>query len=100
MQKLYVQAFIGLGLVFLFMVYPGLVLAADTTVNPSPLTAAYTAGEWALDKLKDKPKNTFHSPERQARFDRWAKEDWIKDDPNACMWDRNWIYKNYKEACK
>jgi hypothetical protein len=82
------------------MVYPALVLAADSSINPNPLTVAYTAGEWMVDKLKDKPKVSMHSTERQAKFDKWLKEDWIKDDPYACMWDRNWITKYNKDVCK
>ena len=73
--------------------------AADTGFNPNPITAVYTAGEWVVDKITTKPKPSFHSPERQAKFDRWSKEDWIKDDPYACMWDRNWIRKYKQDVC-
>jgi hypothetical protein len=74
--------------------------AADSGINPSPLTAIYTAGEWVVDKIKDQPNPGFHLKERQAKFDRWAKEDWIKDDAYACMWERDWIRKYNKDVCK
>ena len=59
----------------------------------------WTAGEWVVNKVTTKPKPSFHSPERQARFDKWSKEDWLKDDPYACMWDRNWIRKYKQDVC-
>ena len=88
-------------LVVLLLGYPAIVVAdvvADT-INPTPFTAVYSAGEWIVNKISAKPKPSFHSLERQARFDKWSKEDWIKDDPYACMWDRNWISKHNKD-CK
>jgi hypothetical protein len=84
-------------LAVLLLVYPVL-LVADT-INPMPITAVYSAGEWVVNKITTKPKPSFHSPERQAKFDRWSKEDWIKDDPYACMWDRNWIRKYKQDVC-
>jgi hypothetical protein len=84
-------------LAVLLMVYPVLVVA--DTINPMPITAVYSAGEWVVNKITTKPKPSFHSPERQARFERWSKEDWIKDDPYACMWDRNWIRKYKQDVC-
>lgn len=84
-------------LAVLLLVYPVLVVA--DTINPTPLTAAYSAGEWIVNNISAKPKPSFHSPERQAKFDRWSKEDWIKDDPYACMWDRNWIRKYKQDVC-
>jgi hypothetical protein len=85
-------------LVVLLMVYPALVVA--DTINPMPITAVYSAGEWIVDKLTDKPKPSLLTPERQAKFDRWSKEDWIKDDPYACMWDKDWITKYKNGTCK
>lgn len=82
------------------MVYPALVIAADTGFNPSPITAVYSAGEWVVDKMTEKPRPSDHTAERQARFDGWLKEDWIKDDPYACMWDRNWIRKYKQDVCQ
>jgi|LakMenEpi03Aug12_release.lakeMendotaPanAssembly.Ray.scaffolds.fasta_scaffold10327_20 hypothetical protein len=84
-------------LAVLLLVYPVLVVA--DTINPMPITAVYSAGEWVVNKITTKPKPSFHSPERQAKFDRWSKEDWIKDDPYACMWDRNWIRKYKQDVC-
>ena len=74
--------------------------AADTGINPSPLTAVYTAGEWVVDKINTKPYPSALPKDKQEKFDRWAKEDWIKDDAYACMWDRNWITKYTKDVCK
>jgi hypothetical protein len=88
-------------LVVLLLGYPAIVVAdvvADT-INPTPFTAVYSAGEWVVNKISAKPKPSFHSPERQARFDSWMKEDWLKDDPYACMWDRNWIRKYKQDVC-
>jgi hypothetical protein len=53
-----------------------------------------------VNKITTKPKPSFHSPERQARFERWMKEDWIKDDAYACMWERDWIRKYKKDVCQ
>lgn len=66
---------------------------ATRIIELNPITATWTAGEWVVDKITSK-KNTFHSSERQAKFDKWRKEDWIKDDPYSCMWDLNWIHSN------
>ena len=85
-------------LAVLLLVYPVLVVA--DTINPMPITAVYSAGEWVVNKITTKPKPSFHSPERQAKFDRWSKEDWIKDDPYACMWERDWITKYKKDTCR
>ena len=84
-------------LAVLLLGYPGISVA--DTINPTPFTAAYSAGEWVVNKISAKPKPRFHSPERQARFDQWSKEDWIKDDPYACMWERNWIRKYKQDVC-
>jgi hypothetical protein len=85
-------------LAVLLLVYPVLVVA--DTINPMPITAVYSAGEWVVNKITTKPKPSFHSPERQAKFDRWSKEDWIKDDPYACMWEKDWITKYKKDICR
>lgn len=85
------------------MIYPAWVIAAEapgTGLNINPLTAAWTAGEWVVDKVIAKPRLTQHSAERQAKFDSWMKEDWIKNDPHACMWDPNWIRKYKQDVCK
>ena len=88
-------------LVVLLLGYPAIVVAdvVTDTITRTPITAVYSAGEWVVNKITAKPKPGFHSPERQARFDQWAKEDWIKDDPYACMWERNWIRKYKQDVC-
>jgi hypothetical protein len=44
------------------------------------------------EKNKSKPKLIL-SKEKQDKFDRMAKEDWLKDDPYKNMWDKDWIKK-------
>ena len=89
-------------LAVLLLGYPVIVVADVVTDNitRTPLTAVYSAGEWVVNKVTTKPKPSFHGPERQARFERWMKEDWIKDDPHACMWERDWITKYKDGTCK
>lgn len=88
-------------LAVLLLVYPAWVVAAEAGpgLSINPLTTAWSAGEWVVNKITAKPNPGFHSPERQARFDQWSKEDWIKDDPYACMWERNWIRKYKQDVC-
>ena len=88
-------------LAVLLMVYPAIVVAdvVTDTITRTPFTAVYSAGEWVVNKISTKPKPSFHAPERQALFDQWSKEDWIKDDPYACMWERDWIRKYKKDVC-
>ena len=88
-------------LVVLLLGYPAIVVAdvVTDTITRTPFTAVYSAGEWVVNKISTKPKPSFHAPERQALFDQWSKEDWIKDDPYACMWERDWIRKYKKDVC-
>jgi hypothetical protein len=44
------------------------------------------------EKNKPKPKLIL-SKEKQDKFDKMSKEDWLKDDPHKNMWDPNWIKK-------
>ena len=66
------------------------ILLADASSYTSPITMTYTVIEKVVGK---EPKKTVLvlSKEKQAKFDKMAKEDWIKDDPHADMWDPNWI---------
>ena len=68
------------------------ILMADASSYTSPITMTYTVIEKAVGK---EPKKTLSvlSKEKQAKFDKMAKEDWIKDDPHADMWDKDWISK-------
>ena len=88
-------------LAVLLLGYPAIVVAdvVTDTITRTPFTAVYSAGEWVVNKISTKPKPSYHSPERQARFEHWAKEDWIKDDPYACMWERDWIRKYKQDVC-
>jgi len=75
--------------------------AADTTaISPTPFTAAYSAGEWVVKKIAGKPYPSALSKEKQAKFEAQLKEDWIKDDPYACMWEADWITKYKKDVCR
>jgi hypothetical protein len=41
-------------------------------------------------KGQSKPKDIL-PPEVRNKFDKWNREDFIKDDPYKEMWDKNWI---------
>lgn len=81
-------------LAVLLMVCPAIVIAAETGtgLNINPLTAAWSAGEWIVDKATAKPKISFAEAQSQAR------EEW-KNDPYVCMWDPNWIRKYKRDVC-
>jgi hypothetical protein len=65
------------------------IIMADASAYTSPVTMAYSIVEKVVTK---EPKYPSALPkEKQAKFDRMAKEDFIKDDPHADMWDKNWI---------
>lgn len=85
-------------MVVLLLGCPGIIVA--DTINTTPITAVYSAGEWVVNKITDKPYPSALSKEKQAKFERWAKQDWIKDDAYACMWEPDWIRKYKKDACK
>jgi hypothetical protein len=75
--------------------------AADTTaISPTPFTAAYSAGEWMVKKFSAKPLPSILSKEKIAKFEAQLKEDWIKDDAYACMWETDWITKYKKDVCQ
>jgi len=64
------------------------------TLDNLPITAitsVYNAVEYVVQK-QDKPKDILPLEVRQ-KFDRWKREDFIKDDPYKEMWDKNWIKK-------
>jgi hypothetical protein len=65
---------------------------ADNTLSPTPFTLGYTVVEKVIGRDIDKPKPIL-TKEQMAKFDRWAKEDFYKDDPHKDMWDPNWINK-------
>jgi hypothetical protein len=78
-------------------------MAIDTIylaeLDVTPFTAGYTVIEKVVGKDMPKPKSIL-TKEQLAKFEAWAKEDWIKDDPYACMWDKNWITKYKDGTCK
>lgn len=41
-------------------------------------------------KGQSRPKDIL-PPEVRKKFDRWAREDFIKDDPYKEMWNKDWI---------
>ena len=68
------------------------ILMADASDYTSPVTMTYTVIEKAVGKEPKKPLSVL-SKEKQDKFDKMVKEDWIKDDPHADMWDKDWISK-------
>lgn len=66
------------------------IIMADASAYTTPITMTYTVIEKAFGKEPPKPPSAL-SKEKQAKFDKMAKEDWIKDDPHADMWDKNWV---------
>jgi hypothetical protein len=65
------------------------IIMADASAYTTPITAAYSIIEKVVTKEPKAP--PVLSKEKKAKFDKMAKEDWIKDDPYADMWDKNWI---------
>jgi hypothetical protein len=62
----------------------------------NPISVAVSVADkvtgYIEEKNKPKPKPIL-SKEKQDKFDKMAKEDWLKDDPYRNMWDPNWIKK-------
>ncbi len=75
-------------------------LADGTPTSPAdflnPISVVVTVADKVTnhyeEKNKPKPKPIL-SKEKQDKFDKMAKEDWLKDDPYRNMWDPNWIKK-------
>ncbi len=67
------------------------IIMADASVYATPITTAYSIVEKIVTKEPKAP--TVLSKEKQTKFDKMSKEDWIKDDPHADMWDKDWINK-------
>ena len=65
------------------------IIMADASAYTTPITAAYSIVEKVIAKEPKAPQVL--SKEKKAKFDKMAKEDWIKDDPHADMWDKNWV---------
>ena len=65
------------------------IIMADASAYTTPITAAYSIVEKVITKEPKAPQVL--SKEKIAKFDKMAKEDWIKDDPHANMWDKNWV---------
>jgi len=66
------------------------ILMVDASAYTTPITMTYTVIEKVISKEPPKAPLVI-SKEKKAKFDKMAKEDWIKDDPHADMWDKNWI---------
>ena len=64
-------------------------VAADLPINP--ITATLSAGDWVYNKFKDTKPPPVLTKEKITKFEKMSKEDWVKDDPHADMWDRNWV---------
>ena len=79
----------------------GIMYLADATpASPmnyiNPISIAVSVADKITNHYeeKNKPKSKpILSKEKQDKFDKMAKEDWLKDDPYKDMWDKNWIKK-------
>ena len=80
----------------------GMMYLADATpaspasyINPISIavSVADKVTNYYEEKNKPKPKPVL-SKEKLDKFDKMAKEDWLKDDPYKNMWDPNWIKKD------
>ncbi len=79
----------------------GIMYLADATpASPinyiNPISIAVTVADKVTNHYeeKNKPKSKpILSKEKQDKFDKMSKEDWLKDDPYKDMWDKNWIKK-------
>lgn len=65
------------------------IIMADASAYTTPITAVYSIVEKVVTKEPKIP--NILSKEKQAKFDKMAKEDFYKDDPHADMWDKNWV---------
>lgn len=80
------------------MFIEGVIYVAELSTNPAnyinPVTATLTIADKAYQYLKPEEKIPSTLPAKKiAKFKKWEKEDWLKDDPYRDMWDPNWIYK-------
>ena len=79
----------------------GIMYLADATpASPmnyiNPISIAVTVADKVTNHYeeKNKPKSKpILSKEKQDKFDKMSKEDWLKDDPYKEMWDKDWIRK-------
>ena len=79
----------------------GIMYLADATpTSPmnyiNPISIAVTVADKVTNHYeeKNKPKSKpILSKEKQDKFDKMSKEDWLKDDPYKEMWDKDWIRK-------
>jgi hypothetical protein len=80
----------------------GVMYLADATPTKSPadflnpISVAVSVADKVTGYIeeKNKPKSKpILSKEKQDKFDKMSKEDWIKDDPYKEMWDKDWIRK-------
>jgi hypothetical protein len=80
----------------------GIMYLADATpASPmnyiNPISIAVSVADKVTNHYeeKNKPKSKpILSKEKQDKFDKMAKEDWLKDDPYKDMWDKNWIKRD------
>ena len=67
----------------------------------SPITASANAVEYVATKFKSPPRMSGLPPDKQKKFEEMLKQDFFKDDPYRCMWDKDWITKSDSEGkCK
>jgi hypothetical protein len=64
-------------------------------INPISVAVSVADKVTGYIEEKNKPKSKpILSKEKQDKFDKMSKEDWIKDDPYKEMWDKDWIKRD------
>ena len=67
----------------------------------NPITAAASSVEYVVTKFNSPAPKSMLTLDKQKKFEEMLKQDFYKDDPNRCMWDKNWITKSDDEGnCK
>lgn len=80
------------------MFIEGAFYLAELKTSPSdfvnPISMTLNIADAAYQYLKPEEKLPSELPaKKSAKFKKWEKEDWLKDDPYKDMWDPNWIHK-------
>lgn len=80
----------------------GMMYLADATPAKSPvdyinpISIAVTVADKVTHHYEEKNKPKLKpvlSKDKQDKFDKMSKDDWLKDDPYKDMWDKDWIKK-------
>jgi hypothetical protein len=79
----------------------GMMYLADATATSpvdyiNPISIAVTVADKVTHHYEEKNKPKLKpvlSKDKQDKFDKMSKDDWLKDDPYKDMWDKDWIKK-------